>query len=131
MLSFDRGESPQPGRCLNANTAQWAPSPPCQGNPQSRHWIGWVSQPPSHNPAQICSAPRGAEHDGGQWWHLQTWVGLYPIECGNVFSLDSSLESSHRAHQERNSISNKTVVHSQCPLINDLFTILATSFLWL
>lgn len=56
---------------------------------------------------------------------------IYPIEGGNVSSLESVSESLRTPAQERNSISNKTVVHSQCPLINDLFTVLGTSFLWL
>lgn len=56
---------------------------------------------------------------------------IYPIEGGNGSSLESILESLCTPAQERNSISNETVVHSQCPLINDLFTVLGTSFLWL
>lgn len=56
---------------------------------------------------------------------------IYPIEGGNVSSLASISESLRTPSQERNSISDKTVVHSQCPLINDLFTVLGTSFLWL
>lgn len=58
-----------------------------------------------------------------------SWI-IYPIEGGDVSSLEGIFERLRTAPQERNSISNKTVVHSQCPLINDLFTALATSFLW-
>lgn len=57
---------------------------------------------------------------------------VYPnriLEARNDSSLESISKSLCTPAQEANSISNKTVVPSQCPLINDLFTVLGTSIL--
>lgn len=134
-VSFYGGESPQSRRCLHPNTAQWAPSSPCQGNPQCRHRIGWVRHPSAHAPEQVGSAPWGAEGEGGTWWHQSKSAGLYPIESGNTSSfclhkwIDAFVwqrDSLYVEAGDTKSISNKDI-NSQCPSINDLLTTLATS----